>query len=63
MGTEGSTIEEIEKRLIDAKRKIAELWEVKGCTDDEVLEAADEVDRLLNSYETMRKDQRYILFP
>lgn len=41
---------EIDNKLYDAKKQLAVLFERKGCTDYEVLQLGEEVDRLLNEY-------------
>ena len=40
----------VKMRLDVAKRRLEELWEQKGYTDWEVMDAAFKVDRLLNHY-------------
>jgi hypothetical protein len=42
-------------RLKISKKKLMELWDVRGETDQEVLEAADEVDKWLNEYQKLSK--------
>jgi hypothetical protein len=44
-----------------AKKKLMDLWDFKGVTDQEILEAAAEVDRLLNEHYRCRKDDDYAL--
>jgi hypothetical protein len=38
-----------------SRKKLMELWDVRGVTDQEVLEAADEVDKWLNEYQKLSK--------
>ena len=55
-GKSNSTIKEmlnfnsLSTRIKDAKRKLNDLWDLKGETDTEVLQASEEVDALINEY-------------
>jgi hypothetical protein len=40
-----------------AKKKLMDLWDFKGVTDQEILEAAAEVDRLLNEHYRTKEDK------
>jgi Spo0E like sporulation regulatory protein len=41
-----------EEKIQSARTKMQELWECKGFTDDEVLAASQEVDVLLNKFQS-----------
>jgi hypothetical protein len=40
------------------KRKLGDLWESKGKTDQEVLELAEKIDDLLNEYDRRLRNLR-----
>lgn len=46
----------LERRLRIAKERLAMEYERKGETDWKVLKAGDEVDRLINVYQRMKKE-------
>ena len=37
------------------KRRLGDLWESKGKTDQEVLDLAEKIDELLNKYERIKQ--------
>jgi hypothetical protein len=43
----------LEEQIKIARNRMQQLWDEKGYTDDEVLAASIEVDRLLNEYDRM----------
>lgn len=45
----------VELQLAVAKKRLARIYEERGRTDEEVLAAGEEVDRLLNLYEQIKK--------
>lgn len=47
----------LEKRLQQAKRRMEEAYNAKGYTDEEVLEASMIVDRILNAFDYLQKQQ------
>jgi hypothetical protein len=51
----------IEVKLRAAKELLAKIYECKGVTDLEVLEAGTEVDRLLNEYEALLKKDASVI--
>lgn len=50
-----ATLCEIDRKLHEAKKRLAVLFEYKGCTDREVLMVGEEVDRLLNEYNRLSR--------
>ncbi len=44
-----------------AKKKLMYLWDSKGVTDKEILEAAEEVDKWLNIYNRIIKASLYFM--
>lgn len=44
-------LDEITVEIIILKKQLAELWETKGKTDQEVLDLAEKIDKLLNEYD------------
>ncbi|HEX2955132.1 MAG TPA: Spo0E family sporulation regulatory protein-aspartic acid phosphatase [Bacillota bacterium] len=48
-------------KLKAAKELLAKVYERKGVTDLEVLEAGTEVDRLLNEYEALLKKKESVM--
>ena len=44
-----------------AKKKLMYLWDSKGVTDKEILEAAEEVDKWLNIYNRITKASLYFM--
>jgi hypothetical protein len=44
-------LEILQEQIEIARDRMQQLWDEKGYTDDEVLAASIEVDRLLNEYE------------
>jgi hypothetical protein len=45
----------IELEIRRLKRRLRDLWELKGKADQEILDLADEIDRLLNEYDRCLK--------
>ena len=43
-------ITQLETAIACSRRRLQTLWEAKGCTDAEVLNASIELDRLINEY-------------
>ncbi|HEY8462946.1 MAG TPA: aspartyl-phosphate phosphatase Spo0E family protein [Bacillota bacterium] len=43
-------ITQLEIRINHARRYLQLLWDVKGCTDAEVLDASTQLDQLFNEY-------------
>ena len=52
----GMDLAMLERRLRIAKERLAMEYERKGETDWKVLKAGDEVDRLINVYQRMKKE-------
>lgn len=44
-------IKTLKRRIANTRRHMQSLWNVKGCTDAEVLRASIELDLLLNKYQ------------
>ncbi len=51
MGTNSANLEKLLEEINKARNRMQRLWAEKGYTDDEVLAASIEVDRLLNEYD------------
>jgi hypothetical protein len=51
-----SHLDEIKLEIEFLKRLLADLWEVKGKTDQEILALADKIDILLNEYDRCMQD-------
>ncbi len=49
-----SDFENLKMEIGAAKKRLMDLWELKGITDQEILDAAEEVDRLLNQHFSTR---------
>jgi hypothetical protein len=49
-------------RLKASKKKLMYIWDSKGVTDREVLEAAEEVDKWLNEYDRLPKNSLILGF-
>lgn len=49
------TIQQLEEKIAIDRRRLQELWDARGITDAEVLDASIELDNLLNLY------QKYLL--
>jgi hypothetical protein len=49
------TIQQLEEKIAIDRRRLQELWDARGITDAEVLNASIELDNLLNLY------QKYLL--
>ncbi|HOJ77043.1 MAG TPA: aspartyl-phosphate phosphatase Spo0E family protein [Bacillota bacterium] len=43
----------LEAKITDARKNLHSLWETKGYTDDEVLDASIKLDQLLNQYQRL----------
>lgn len=43
--------EKIMLKIKYLKKRLGELWELKGKTDEEILDLADKIDLLLNEYD------------
>ena len=43
-------ITQLETAIARSRRRLQSLWDAKGCTDAEVLNASIELDRLINEY-------------
>lgn len=54
MSISSVTLEKILEQIKIARNRMQQLWDEKGYTDDEVLVASIEVDRLLNAYDRIR---------
>lgn len=50
-----ANVNELLTNLKVSKQRLSDLWDIKGITDREVLEAAEEVDQLLNEYHRLFK--------
>jgi hypothetical protein len=48
-------LSKVELQLTAAKKRLTWIYEEKGLTDEEVLAAGEEVDKLLNLYEAIKK--------
>lgn len=48
------SVQKLEKMIAVNRRKMQKLWEVRGYTDTEVLEASIELDTLLNLYQKQK---------
>lgn len=48
------SIQKLKKMIAVNRRKMQKLWEVRGYTDTEVLEASIELDTLLNLYQKQK---------
>ncbi len=44
-------LETLEEEIRLARNRMLELWNVRGCTDSEVLDASVELDCLINEYQ------------
>ncbi len=51
ISTNSVILEKLLEQIKIARNRMQQLWEEKGYTDDEVLAASIEVDRLLNEYD------------
>lgn len=54
IGQNNNTIESLEKMIIVSRRKLYELWDTRGQTDVDVLNASIELDVLLNLYQKQK---------
>lgn len=54
------TIQKLKKKIAVSRRKLQELWDAKGHTDNAVLEASIELDLLLNLYQKQVKAKPYL---
>lgn len=48
-----SSIDQLEKRIKTVRKKMQNLWNERGYTDEAVLTASIELDELLNEYQQM----------
>ena len=46
---------EVSFQITTLKRKLGDLWESKGKTDEEILDLATKIDQLLNEYDRLLK--------
>lgn len=53
-------IQKLKKKIAVSRRKLQELWDAKGHTDNAVLEASIELDLLLNLYQKQVKAKPYL---
>jgi hypothetical protein len=56
-------VKEIQMKILGIKiargrARLQALWNAKGCTDAEVLEAGDELDLLLNKYQRLLEEKK-----
>lgn len=56
-------VKEIQMKILGIKiargrARLQALWNAKGCTDAEVLEAGDELDLLLNKYQRLLDEKK-----
>jgi hypothetical protein len=49
------TIECLEQQIAVGRRNLQTLWDAHGCTDDVVLAASIELDKLINQYHKMTR--------
>ena len=54
MQTDLNILHTLEKQIAAGRRKLQELYDIRGCTDPEVLAVSIELDKLLNEYERRR---------
>lgn len=48
----------LEIKIARGRARLQALWNAKGCTDAEVLEAGDELDLLLNKYQRLLEEKK-----
>jgi len=48
----------LEIKIARGRARLQALWNAKGCTDAEVLEAGDELDLLLNKYQRLLDEKK-----
>lgn len=48
-------VDEIKKEIHYFKQELAALWQLKGKTDQEVLDMAEKLDKLMNEYDYLQK--------
>jgi hypothetical protein len=51
----------IEQQIYVSRRKLQELWDVRGFTDSEILAASIELDDLINRYQKLQNKHLSIL--
>lgn len=46
-------LHEVVQEIIELKRQLADLWEIRGQTDEDVLALSTHIDRLLNEHDRL----------
>jgi hypothetical protein len=53
----------LEIKIARGRARLQALWNAKGCTDAEVLQAGDELDLVLNKYQRLLEESKRIRSP
>ncbi len=50
-------LDALKKKVQESRGKLAKLWELKKKTDQDIIKAAEEFDKLLNQYNKLIKEK------